>query len=304
MSVEVFILPTGRPFFDLIFAGIPNWAQPGQEVFADSFKTCAGGSFNIAYAMHKLGLDVGFCAHLGNDFFSGVIREAAKEAGLCTDYVIEHDKPMAAVTASMSRFDDRALLSYVDPVPEFDAGALPEHGVPNVIFVPGIPEKPEVLFDYLDEKDKEGSMLVCDCAHIERDLDDEAVSGLIKRMDLFLCNEKEAQTLTHRSAPERQAMILGALCDEVVIKMGPEGAMALEGGLVMRERAIPISVRDTTGAGDGFNAGYVYGLLEGYLVERRLRLANVVGGVIASGMGCEMAPTLDQTLELEEKHYM
>lgn len=303
MMLDVFILPTGRPFFDIIFANVPKWPTAGEEVFAGNFSTCAGGSFNIANAMHKLGLDVGFCAHLGNDFFSEAIREAMRKVGLSTQYLVNYEDSKMAVTASISLTEDRGFVSFVEPVPDFNRKDMPEHGTPNVTFIPGIPARPQMLFEYMDQMKDAGSMMVCDSAHIDRDLDDDNVTRFISRLDLFLCNEKEAKVLTHRSTAERAAMILGGLCPEVVVKLGAYGALALEGGLVLREQPIPITILDTTGAGDGFNAGYIYGLIEGMLVERRLRLGNIVGGCITAGMGCKKAPTMDEVLELEEKHY-
>ncbi len=301
--LDVFILPTGRPFFDLIFAKTPRWIKPGEEIFAKEFTTCPGGSFNIAIAFFKLGLEVGLSAHLGTDFFSKAIRQAIVDAGMSTEFIIEHDYPTTAVTASISRFDDRALVSFMEPVPDFSPESLPPHGVPNVVFIPGIPPEPELLFDYLDKIRDAGSMLVCDCAHIERSIEDKQISGLISRMDVFLCNLTEAQALTNRANAEKAAKVLGDLCPEIVIKLGSDGALVLEGGLIHREQGLQTKILDTTGAGDGFNAGYIYGILEGYLVERRLRLGNIIGACFVAGLGCQNAPTLKKVLEIEKKEF-
>ena len=304
MSLDVFFLPTGRPFFDLIFAGIPRWLEPGGEVYAEQFAVSIGGSFNIAYACRLLGLDVGLCAHLGNDPFSAAIRQRAGESGVSTGYFIEHNRPMASVTVSVSQQSDRGFLSYVDPIPDFDEADLPEHGTPHVVFIPGLPEITPALLTYLDRIKQAGSMLACDCNHVETNLDHERVRELIGRLDLFLCNDKEATALTGKSVPEAAAMKLGAYCPEVVVKLGRQGALALEGGLIHRESAIRTPVRDTTGAGDGFDGGYLYGLLEGMVTERRLRLGNVVGGSVAACLGgstCEL--NIDQVFEIEKQNF-
>jgi sugar/nucleoside kinase (ribokinase family) len=304
MKPEVLLLPTGRPFVDLIFAGIPEWIQPGQEVYAESFGYCPGGSVNIANACARLGINVGYCAHLGTDPASKIIRQGIIEAGISTELLIEHDRSMAAVTVSVSRSDDRAFLSYVDPLPDFDPAHLPEHETPQIVFIPGLPDEPEDLFDYLDQARDQGSLIACDCQHTDRTIDQDPIKGLIQRLDLFLCNEKEAAALTGRSSAEHSAAVIGSLCPEVVVKLGSDGALACEGGLVTREKATKIDVVDTTGAGDGFDAGYLYGLLEGMIVERRLRLGNVVGGRIAGALGgCAGAPSVDEMLAIEKQFY-
>ena len=302
--LDVFILPTGRPYIDLVFADLPGWVAKGTEVFADRFFFTAGGSFNIAANMHKLGLDVGFCAHLGTDLGSHMIRQEMKRIGLAKDYLIEHDNMMIAVTVSISDQDDRAFLSYIDPTPSWTDTALPDHGTPSVVFIPGIPDEPASIFDYIDKMKAAGSVIVCDSAHIEHKVTENDIDKLMQRLDVFICNEKEALALTGRPSPERSAVILGKYCPEVVVKMGKRGALTFTGGLVIMERPIKTKTLDTTGAGDGFNAGYLYGICEGMLIERRLRLGNVVGGMVVQGMGGHSTgPSLKEALRIEKENY-
>ena len=63
----------------------------------------------------------------------------------------------------------------------------------------------------------------------------------------------------------------------VVVKDGGAGAVAMEpgSGSATREPAVPVEARDTTGAGDVFDAGFIYASLAGWPVSQRLRFANL-----------------------------
>lgn len=81
-------------------------------------------------------------------------------------------------------------------------------------------------------------------------LDDAEGAGLL------LPNASEAHALTGESAPERAARLLAERFGEVVVKLGPDGALWTDGEEVLRAAAVPVEEpADTTGAGDAFAAG-------------------------------------------------
>jgi ribokinase len=73
---------------------------------------------------------------------------------------------------------------------------------------------------------------------------------------LLLANASEAHALTGASGPEQAARMLAERFDEVVVKLGPDGALWTNGAEVLRAAAVPVEApADTTGAGDAFAAG-------------------------------------------------
>lgn len=73
---------------------------------------------------------------------------------------------------------------------------------------------------------------------------------------LLLANASEAHALTGESGPEAAARLLGERFEEVVVKLGPDGALWTNGTEVLRAAAVPVdAAEDTTGAGDAFAAG-------------------------------------------------
>jgi sugar/nucleoside kinase (ribokinase family) len=72
----------------------------------------------------------------------------------------------------------------------------------------------------------------------------------------------------------------------VVMKRGPLGAAAARGPQTCSAPALPLAeVRDTTGAGDCFNAGFIYGMLQGLSLEGCLRAGSVCGSLAVAGGG-------------------
>ncbi|MEA2364984.1 MAG: hypothetical protein QOI32_496 [Thermoleophilaceae bacterium] len=81
---------------------------------------------------------------------------------------------------------------------------------------------------------------------------------------LLLPNASEAHALTGDSDPEQAARELAARFGEVVVKLGPGGALWTDGAAVLRAAALPVdAVVDSTGAGDAFGAGYLGALVGG-----------------------------------------
>ncbi len=77
--------------------------------------------------------------------------------------------------------------------------------------------------------------------------------------------------------------------------MGHEGAVALVKGDLLYVRGFEVNVVDTTGAGDVFHAGFIYGLLQNWEVVEILRFANAVAALKCRDLGGRKGiPTLEQ----------
>jgi len=85
----------------------------------------------------------------------------------------------------------------------------------------------------------------------------------------------------------------------VAATIGEDGALAYFQGRHIHSPAFKIECRDTTGAGDAFHGGFIYGLLAGFSVERTLEFANAVAALKCRAVGARTAlPTLDEVSAL------
>lgn len=117
-----------------------------------------------------------------------------------------------------------------------------------------------------------------DCQSNEATLQDAGVVEAIRSVDVFAPNATEAQRLTGEGSVEEALACLAELAPLVLIKLGKDGVIARQGKQVVRSPAIKVEVVDTTGAGDCFNAGFLYGHLNGKPLEACLRYGNLCGG--------------------------
>jgi sugar/nucleoside kinase (ribokinase family) len=97
---------------------------------------------------------------------------------------------------------------------------------------------------------------------------------------------------------EAAARELAARSKVVAVKMGGSGGLAIRGDTVVRAPAIPVAIADTVGAGDTFDAGFTYGFLQGWGLEKALKLAIACGSLSTRKPGgVEGQPALAEAME-------
>jgi sugar/nucleoside kinase (ribokinase family) len=121
---------------------------------------------------------------------------------------------------------------------------------------------------------------------------------LLSFTNVFLPNAAEAKSLTRTENVEEAANMLGRKVEAVAIKLGAEGALGVSPSQSVRVASIPVKILDTVGAGDAFDAGFIYGFLQKWTLERSLRLGTVCGALSTQKAGGTAAqPTLTDALE-------
>ena len=123
---------------------------------------------------------------------------------------------------------------------------------------------------------------------------------LLDLVDIFFPNKVEACAITGAGDAELALRELGQRTMLVVVKQGAEGAMALHDAEIVRSPGFKVDVADTTGAGDSFDAGFLFAhMVQGQPLEDALRFANACGALSATGYGGTAAqPTHRQVLDL------
>jgi sugar/nucleoside kinase (ribokinase family) len=111
----------------------------------------------------------------------------------------------------------------------------------------------------------------------------QEIYGLLPHIDYFMPNDEEALQLTETSCVEEAAAVLldkGARC--VVITQGSGGATAFTARERIHQPGFPTKAFDTTGAGDSFNAGFLYARLQGYSLQKSIIFANALASIVVS----------------------
>jgi len=281
------VLLQGSPFCDLTFSFPDLESLPGlgQEVFAHDFAINPGGVFNVSSSLSRLGLRVGLRAQLGNDIFSRYIAGQMEEYGLSLDLTCWIDQPLPVVTAGISLPQDRLFISYAPPrdgrpaPPRITVQDLDRYR-PRALFTYG-----EVGIEVCREARRRGILVYVDAHWNPEHLRSSFLREILHEVDIFSPNLPEALEITGTGDVNEALEMLAEWCRCVVIKRGAEGCMASRGGERYCISAIPVEAVETTGAGDNFNAGLIYGMLEGFSFETCLQCANIAGGLSTAVLG-------------------
>ena len=113
----------------------------------------------------------------------------------------------------------------------------------------------------------------------------EGIFDLLPMIDVLFMNETECLHYTRCENIEEGARKLAEKAGMAVIKLGKKGALAVKDGEVFVAPTYKVSVKDTTGAGDSFNAGFIYGYLSGMTMDECLKRGNGCGSLSATMLG-------------------
>ena len=132
-----------------------------------------------------------------------------------------------------------------------------------------------------------------------------ALADVLPDVDLLFCDEGEARCITGNDDLDSAARILlDAGAKIVVIKQGAAGSTIYQPGSQFHQTAIVLgAVEDTIGAGDAYDAGFLYGTLQGWSLEACALFASVAAGFTVTGVGgAQTMPELRVLLAEMDKH--
>ena len=108
-------------------------------------------------------------------------------------------------------------------------------------------------------------------------------------VDLLFCNLEEARSLTDREDPVECARYIHRHAADVALTLGPNGSLLMRAGEVIPSEGVPVKAIDTTGAGDMYAAGLLYGVTNGLSWQRAGHLASHAAARIVSQLGARLA---------------
>jgi sugar/nucleoside kinase (ribokinase family) len=280
------VLVVSDYFLDLVFTGLPQLPELGQEIFGTGFAMLAGGGFNSVASMQRLGLRVAWVGDFGNDEFSRFALERAEAEGIDVSLSVRHLRPLRRITVAASYPHDRAFITYCDPEPSVPAAfkALAKASA-EAVFLGGVVWGSAFDAGLLLVRSRRMRLIMDGNGAEKAPAKDAGLRRALHSVDLFLPNLREARHLTGESDPCAALSALASVCHLPVLKAGRDGAYAMADGKIVHAPAIPVTPVDTTGAGDCFNAGFIKAWLESRTVEECLRWGNAVGGLSTTAAG-------------------
>jgi sugar/nucleoside kinase (ribokinase family) len=301
----------GSVFVDHVLTGFDRWLEPGEEGLARNYiREAGGGCFNTACGLARLGNSTACFAIVGASD-SQELLDRVRTLGISTEFVRTSSLP-TAVTVAISVGNERSFYTYYGANAELTIWleqaelasqlALARH----VHFA--LPLPVDVGICLTRELHSAGCTVSLDVGDDQAWLSDTRVWDLLREIDWFLPNQREAAALTGES---ESCAIIQAFRERgvsgAVIKLGVDGAAmwapAAESDRLIKAPALVVDAVDTTGAGDAFNAGFLYACLAGMPPEECLRWGVTCGSLSVREMGSIAGfPTVKEILEHHENY--
>jgi 2-dehydro-3-deoxygluconokinase len=293
----------------------------GPMRYVSSFEKKVGGAeLNVAIGCSRLGLKTGWISALGNDEFGKYIYNFVRGEGIDVSQVEMVDGYPTSVNFKEVMEDGSGRTFYYrsnSPTTALTIETLDEAYFKNtkVLHVTGVfpavdQAKNIDLLKYAMFLAKKHGVLVSFDPNIRLKLwsKEEARATLrefLPYVDIFLTGVDEAELLLGVSDPKEiieKSKEFGI--SYIAIKQGDKGSIGYHDGQYIE--APPVKAKkvvDTVGAGDGFDSGFLYGVLNNWSLAKTLNFANTIGSLVVSVYGDnEGLPYLEDVLvQLGEK---
>jgi sugar/nucleoside kinase (ribokinase family) len=276
---------------DLILSGMAGLPRLGQEILAERCVFALGSSTALCAAnLAALGLSVGIVGKVGHDAFGEFVLSRLRECGIDTGRVIRDASVRTGITVSLAYPEDRAMVTF--------AGAMARLGAAEVD--PGYVASARHLhvssfflqrdlqpgcMDLFRRAKARGLTTSLDPAWDPADTWGAGIEGMYALLDILFVNRAEAVALERDPDWRAAARRLGKRVSLLVVKGGPEGASVIRGEDWQDYPGFSVEAVDPTGAGDAFDAGFLFGFLAGWPPGSCASWGNACGAMTAAQPG-------------------
>ena len=286
--LEKFSLPKGS--MQLVDGEISALIKSGTTNFKRNLVS-GGSAANTIHGLAMLGVNTGFIGSIGKDDTGDFFESDMKKAGVKT-FLSRRNSVTGTAVALISPGSERTFATHLGAAVELDSDDLNPDDFNNydVLYLEGYLIINKALVERTCRIAKNNNMKIAiDLSSfnvVDAKLRDfkEIIE---KYVDIVFANEEEAKSFTGM-APLDALNSISALCNIAVIKVGKEGSLIKCGEEVIRIGTIPVQCVDTTGAGDLYASGFLYGYANGLSLEKCGLFGSVLAGHVIEIVGARM----------------
>lgn len=274
----------GELNLDLILYGLPEQLQPERELLAERMMLTLGSSSAIvAHNLAALGSRVGFQSRIGDDSLGQIALERLQQGGVDTSRVrCVSGVTTTGLTVILHHNAWRNILTYTGTISELtwddlDFAHLSDSRhfhLSSYFLQRGLRPRVGELLHYMRSKGLTTSLDTNDDPDDQWDTD---LHKILRDVDVFLPNEREACKVAGTDDLEAAVHQLSELVPLLVVKLGAKGAMAARGKERIFAHPQSVIAIDTVGAGDSFDAGFLHQYVRGADLAKCLASGNLAG---------------------------
>ena len=258
-------------------------SEVSKAVAGRPYSLSLGGSAdNTIRAMARLGAEVGFIGKVGRDTTGDFFEQALSNLGI-QPVIFRGENRSGKCVSLISTDGERTMLTHLGAALELHADEISEQVFTgyDCLYIEGYLVQDHTLISSVARKAKQcGLKVAIDLASFNVVAENvDFLRELVREyVDIVFANEDEAKTFSGESEPINALQYISEMCNLAIVKIGMKGALIKQGEQVVHVGIMAAAKRvDTTGAGDFYAAGFLYGLTLGL----DLRQCGTIGAVTA-----------------------
>jgi len=260
-------------------------------------KTAPGGSSaNTLAGIAALGGNAVFCGKVGADHNGAVYEVKSKDDGVHTRIKRHNGKMTGHAITFITRDSERTFATHLGASMLLEKDDIPEEDIAKskILHIesyqledPGLRKTALSAMIIAKKHNTLVSIDLADPALVKRNLGD--LKKIVKEYaDIVFANEKEARAFTGKEKEEDALEEISRFCSIAVVKLGEKGSLIKQNGSVYRIQPFKVRAVDTTGAGDMYAAGVLFGIANNIPLERAGRIGSWAASKVVSQIGARL----------------
>jgi len=271
---------------------VSRYPQPGETLVSNDFGIFQGGKgANQAFALAKLDVPTSMLGKVGKDILSDLALSSLKESGVDTTGISKSQKSSTgSASIWVNTQGQNSIVIYPGANGEVDEDFIIQHekffdSASWLLTQFEVPLKSILLALKLGKK--HGLKNVMDPAPVKK-ISNNHIWELV---DYLLPNKIELKELTYTEDVLKGIHILKSRgVKEIIVKLGKQGAVYEDESKLLSFPAVPVEqVVDTTGAGDCFVAGFLYGMIQWGDITRAIKIGNLIASYFIQKKGAAIS---------------
>jgi len=285
------VIVVGELNADLILQDIPSFPEMGKEKLAKNMSlTMGSASAILATNIAKLNLKVGFIGKLGNDELGKIVINTLKQRNVDIRGIKINSDVKTGITVVLSFPEDYAMITHMGAMEHFSIDDIDFEYLKkathmhfsNLYLQPTMKKKAATLF----KKAKElGLTTSLDPGWDPNEDWDDDIYSVLEFVDVFMPNEQEALYIAGTDSMEEALNKFEKYCEVSIVTQGSKGSICRSEGKTIQTKVFPAQVKDTTGAGDSFNAGFLSKWINDADLKTCIRNGSACGAIATTQLG-------------------
>lgn len=271
------------------------------KAIADLDRTVAtgGSTSNTMHGLARLGNAAGYMGSIGRDPLGATFRDECLRFGV-EPHLLESDTETGVAITFITPDAERTFATFLGAAATMQPSQIDKSVFDSydIVHVEGyLIFNHELILEICRAAKDKGLMVSMDMASYNLvEQHREFVETLLRDyVDIIFANEDEARTFTGKE-PEEALAVLSKHCPISVVKVGKDGSMVMADGCLTRVEPVKAEPVDTTGAGDIYASGFLYGLSKGYDFARSGKIASMLAAKLIECVGAKLPDNMWESL--------